>query len=41
MRCPYCGVELIETANGLMCPNDGLMTEEKEGESDSMPSYFG
>ena len=38
-RCPYCGVELIETENGLLCPNHGIIEEEQEVNNET-PNYI-
>ena len=39
--CPYCGTKLKETMmlDKSLCPNHGLIEEDKLEDSDSTPSY--
>ena len=39
IRCPYCGTELIEKGETLMCPNCGIIEEEQEETTNKIPSY--
>lgn len=40
-RCPECGTKLNETTYGRKhCPNHGIIEEEKNFDSEELPSYI-